>query len=490
MQGRKAGLDLSINPSKHKATIKPAMNRCLATHHCRKYVNPRQSSNHRQPSTFGPLIQREPLSYSIKLSPPTRAILWFDNMSEDEKVAEITGQSVARVTEMRKLLPNRKSSIVNPRFNPATVKNDAQTTAIIAHSRFPDLVQQFLVHKVKYGSTAEQLLYMSLSRHQEISRLVSKRPLVFVGHGDRTVLRNGRDVGNAFKAWDRVGTTQEALNEHIRLEDYLSYDEMMLSALIGVSGSSYFTNDGNRNNQAVPGPSGTFEERGVIIGLVGARFEREDHMESTYMLPPVARSRMHPDLRRIWNEFFGISPTALGTTFNNLAYQARMRLTAEVLLFEANRRAEMAGKKAYVYIVGLGLGVWQRSPDQARLYVEVFEQVIREQGSALAEVKTLEFAWIDVLGKQRQDMRNAAQQHGIDVLFSRRNPAAKLKGDKAGQLLVLSYAWDSNSFPGNEYWMDTLTASGDPAAACMSTIAELHNPVINPEFLNRLELLG
>lgn len=431
-------------------------------------------------------------SYSAFRRKPIRcSTLSFSTMAgENEKVAKITGQSVALVAEMRQHLPTTANSIVNPRFDPEVVKKDAESTTIIAHSRFPSLVQSFLEHKVIHGTADEKYLYAGLSWHDEISRLISKRPLVFMTSGDLTVLRNGKNIGNASKSWDRVGTAAEKLNTDLKHEEYLSYDEMMLSALIGVSGPSYFVNSGDRYNSARPGASGTFEERGVIIGLVGARFERPGHMESSYILPPAAGSRLHPDLLRIWHEFFGIKPTAPRNTFNDLAYQARIRLTAEILLFEANRRAQIAGKKAYVYIVGLGLGVWQRSRDQPRLYVDVFAQIIEERGHELTEIGTLEFAWIDVAMTERTKMRDAAEAHGIDVLFSRRDPASKLKDDRADQLLVLSYAWDSNSFPGNEYWMGSLQASGDPAAACMSTIAELHNPVINPGFLDRLERLG
>lgn len=411
-------------------------------------------------------------------------------MADDRKVAGITGQSVADVAEMRRHLPTESNSIVNPDFDRAVVKEDAESTTIIAHSRFPDLVKRFLQHKVAHGSPIEQSFYASLSWREEISRLISRRPLVFMGAGDLTVLRTGERFGYAAKSWDRVGTEEETLSHHLRLEDYLSYDEMMLSALLGVSGSSYFVNQGDRYNSAIPEPAGTFEERGVIIGLVGARFERPDHMEATYMLPRVAKSRMHPDLLRIWREFLGVSPRAPRTAFDTLAYQARIRLTAEILLFEANRRAMVAGKKAYVYIVGLGLGVWQISPDQAPLYVDAFVQAISNSGASLPEIGTLEFAWIEVPIADRRKTREAAQAHGIDVLFSKRNPASKLPEDKADQLLVLSYAWDSNSFPGNEYWIGSLQASGDPAAACMSTIAELHNSVINPALLGRLELLG
>lgn len=44
----------------------------------------------------------------------------------------------------------------------------------------------------------------------------------------------------------------------------------------------------------------------------------------------------------------------------------------------------------------------------------------------------------------------------------------------------MSYAWDGNALPGNEFWLGSLSGSGDPAAASSTQIAEIHNPHINP----------
>lgn len=71
-------------------------------------------------------------------------------------------------------------------------------------------------------------------------------------------------------------------------------------------------------------------------------------------------------------------------------------------------------------------------------------------------------------------------------------------------LPIVSWAWDSNALPGNEFWVvckktknirkvvcnfpifyqKLLSSSGDPAAACSTLITELHNPHINSLMVN------
>ena len=70
----------------------------------------------------------------------------------------------------------------------------------------------------------------------------------------------------------------------LQLAEALSYDELVLSALVGLSCPTRFINAGDRGNMAKPGACGTFEEEGIYVGLVGARFERRGRMEWAHML--------------------------------------------------------------------------------------------------------------------------------------------------------------------------------------------------------------
>lgn len=383
--------------------------------------------------------------------------------------------------------PIVNNSIKN--FDEETITQDAMSTDIVVHSGFPDLIQRFLEHKRAHGSEVEKALYSAedFTWQHEVSRLISKRAVTFMGHSDFTMLRDRTTMRGSMTAeWDRNGTNDQHLNNHLTLQEYLSYDEIMLSSLIGVSGPSFFINNGNRHNRGKPGVRGSFEPRGIIIGLVGARFERDDRMDSVHVLRSAKQPRQHPELSRIIQDFFGVTKDP-DADFDFPMYQARMRITIDILLLEAVERAKQAGKRAYTYVVGLGLGVWQYHADQPEHYVNTCVSALVQLGDKVRHIGTLDFAWITVSPACEQRAVDVGADLGVEVRFTRRNPAEKLDED---ELLVLSYAWDGNAFPGNEYWVGSLNGSGDPAAACMSTIGELHNPLINPDFLGRVRVLG
>jgi hypothetical protein len=376
-------------------------------------------------------------------------------------------------------------------FPAQVIEADARATHILIHPRYPALLTSFLDYKCAHGSSHEKALYATLTWQQLAGRFIHARPLTFVGSWDATMLRNGTDLtSHAYQEWDRNGTDLQHLNTHLTLEKYLSYDEIMLSSLLGVSGPSFFINTGSRGNCARPAPEGSYQSRGVIVGLVGSRFERKHRMDSVHILPPpsaehASRSIQDPEVSAMIQAFFG-ARRDVTQKFDVPMYKARSRITADMLLLEANARAAEVGTKAWAYVVGLGLGVWQYYQQQREWYVEVFGEAIAELD--LSHVGTVEFAYIQNLpAAVKEQVIHAGAQKDIRVVFSQRNPAEKLEGE---ELLVLSYAWDGNAFPGNEYWSGSLSGSGDPAAACMSTVAELHNPLVNPEFTQRIKIAG
>lgn len=409
--------------------------------------------------------------------------------SQQEPVISDMDSMLNRTRNLAVKPPISTNSMAN--FDSDAIRKYAERTRVVVHSRFPALIEAFLHHKREQGSANEKALYTaSFTWRDEVARLIEKRPLVFMGGSDYTVLRDGSRIpSNSCKEWDRNGTDEQHRNQVLTLQEYLSYDEIMLGSLIGVSGPSHFINDGGRYNCGEPGKPGTFEPRGFIVGLVGARFEREDRMDDALMKPSKTEPRMHPRLREAFYDFFQCTKNEM-VSFDVEMYKARMSITAEILLLEANLRAQEAGSghKARVYVVGLGLGVWQHHPKQAEWYIDAFAYLL--ENLDLSHIGTVEFAYISNVPPITQDhVTETAAKKGIRVLFSKRNPAAKLPAEESGEVLVLSYAWDGNAFPGNEYWNGSLCGSGDPAAACMSTIGELHNPLVNPDLARRVQVL-
>ena len=150
----------------------------------------------------------------------------------------------------------------------------AQDAYPIAEERLASLLDAFLQHKRNWGTPIEQELYLSMGVTALVDRLLRARPLAFLGRTDQYLLIGGERGGDGRGNFDTLTSSKDGA---FSLERLISYDEMQLSALIGISTPTPFINRGDRNNMGrlqrdcVP--------NGVYIGLVGARFERPERME-------------------------------------------------------------------------------------------------------------------------------------------------------------------------------------------------------------------
>lgn len=377
--------------------------------------------------------------------------------------------------------------------NPRDLETHINSAYPLLHHRCLPLLAAFLHHKATHGTQVERAVYEGMSLLGLVDRLLLKRPVTFLGRDDQYLLR---DKTRSKGGFEKIGSKHEA--SPLCLKDYLSYDEMKLSALLSVSSSSFFINDGSRKNQGVPGAKGSFQDSGVIVGMVGARLKKAGYMEwqDCVVTPKQNTSqagygpsagRQH--LQHLWARMWGMTlplweatseskdflQINKSTRLNVAAYKARMQLAAETLLAEAKSRATAAGLKAYVHVVGLGLGVWRCSPHQDVLFVDAWGDAIRS--SDVTNVAHIDFSWIGATACQ--GVRDGQVFPGTEVVlhFSKRSLHDPVP---PGTLLVVSYAWDGNSLPGNEYWIGKLSSTGDGAAACSSGVAELHNIHINP----------
>ncbi|KAI8423800.1 hypothetical protein MSG28_012811 [Choristoneura fumiferana] len=121
----------------------------------------------------------------------------------------------------------------------------------------------------------------------------------------------------------------------------------------------------------------------------------------------------------------------------------------------------------------IGLGVWKISAHQADVYVLTFLERVRSflKMGVLNHVTDVNFAYIkpsaSILGlftnitdetegvdSTEKRIFFESKRHpkgGINVQLENREPSAKLTGEHAGKLLVITYPWDGNAFPGNEF---------------------------------------
>lgn len=395
-----------------------------------------------------------------------------------------------------------------------TIEKHASNVHPILHARVLKLITDFLTYKKQNGSPVEKSLYASMDTNAFICRLITKRPLMFLGKNDSYLLRNKTKGQGQFET---IGTSQE--KAPLILADYLSYDEMQISALLGISVPTYFINNGSMQNKGVPGAPGSYQEEGVYVALVGARFEKPNHMEWQHMIiTPEQNTTQNgyglttpasSSLLSIWSDFYQTKfPTFEeakqelqeedqnktwlfykkyirldDTKFLNIeVYKKRLETILLPFLLHANECGQQQNKKVYCRVLGLGLGAWEVSTQQKELMSYLYDRLLNT--THLPNISDLEFIGFGDTVYESFTIEGIANRYHKSS--STGAPADKLNftntftGFHGDKLLVTMYAWDGNAYPGNEYWVGALAASGDPAAACCSTISELQNPLINP----------
>jgi hypothetical protein len=405
--------------------------------------------------------------------------------------------------EFQELLENRISYVVqNKNISPKTITTYAANTNPFYHSKILHLIHTFLHYKRLYGLPTEQKLYQTLSDKQFIQRLFLQRPIVFIGSNDYYLLYDGQ---SGIHLLDND-------NDDINLNNSLSYDEILISALLSIASPTDFINCGNRHNIGIC----TYEpllKNVIYIASVGARFEKPNYMEWVYIMitptqnissngygqvnesPRYYFMKMWADLYNVPylltyeelmlykethpNQFHLRYVQCMNGYFDREIYKKRIRLVIEPFLLEANSRAR-DNQSVFVHVVGIGLGVWQIHSCQLSDYVDVYATILQEV--PLPNISEICFSWINVQscgGIENQEyFTNTAAGNPIQIFFSNRNPGDMIPNNR---LLVAQYPWDGNAYPGNEYWIGSLSQSGDPAAACCSYISELQNPRINKE---------
>lgn len=394
-----------------------------------------------------------------------------------------------------------------------------ENTQILIHPSVEVLIDRFLRYKSRFGSEIEQQLYLNLSRPAFIARLLTTPSPIFKDSKTSPLVRNGKKSVEGFES------TELDKESELQLTDCLSYDEMEILALIGISIPTHFINDGNYLNQGLLDLSSNYEKEGLCLGLVGPSLEREGFMEYQSIMVSWIQNRPEkgygplPEREeddnaitgkmRLFTEFYKIDYFPTYEEIQKLnseevteidffecdegfirkdIYQERMKILIEIFLSKANEQAGKTRQKAYAQPCGWGFCKQLKYDIQHQWFIEVFFEVIRK--NTYPHVADIDFSFFMKLENYSRSLekfiqKNGETLNGIKLHFpspaKSREPCAKLRGSDAGKLLVNSYESSGNAYCRNEHWRGLPTSSTETAiigASPLLFFAQL--PEINP----------
>ena len=176
-------------------------------------------------------------------------------------------------------------------------------------------------HPVKPESITDEQLQLL------IHRLITNKPPAFYDADEKFLLRNNEARNNGYRNFLDLHK-KSAQDVHFNLENYISSDELLLASLIGLSGKTYFVNNGAPNNRGVlPAIAEDIIEDGAytastqnLIDLQSMVLEPlgTDVVDLKYIasgnradenLENYNAKEYNAEKSKIWQEFYGITNT-------------------------------------------------------------------------------------------------------------------------------------------------------------------------------------
>jgi Domain of unknown function (DUF4804) len=422
-----------------------------------------------------------------------------------------------------------------------SIVQHAQSVNVGISPKLAEGLLNFATYMCEQGSHEEKEIYKNIALPNLVHRYFSCRPLAAYGIRD---LKTGEYLKEQFLFRDNTMSLVlkgKPMPAHITLTDYISPDEIMWSSLLSLSSWTCCINSGSRKNVGHPNQGGVpYKKEIVFVGVVGPRFEVSNEFDWKLMVITKDQntaqngygvSHCNNGALGIWEKFYNTKfptyeeaethrkehaneqrfvPVGNPTDnylFNVPVYKQRVEIAAESFFTDGSARASTAGTLAYLHVVGLGIGLWAiDKKKQEQWMLEKYAHMIRNNKYRAKGIGAINFSWFDPSEEIKKELIQIGLDNDIVIWFSKKDPAAQDPIDKAdlgeelfnewmnrlerlgsslpsylkGMITVAMYAWDGNAYPGNEYWLGALDSSGDPAAACCSTITQTQNILVNP----------
>ena len=344
-------------------------------------------------------------------------------------------------------------------------------------------------------------IYKDLEVNQIKQRLLTKRPHVYYLHNNVWSIGNEKsEVGRQtyIDATDKYRTS------------YIHPDEAALSAFLGVWVPCTAINEGDRKESlgTKSYDDDTFFSDPIIVGQVGARLESPMDAETWHLykknvtqdqdksnkslLDEVVEEHLDKTVKKLSLERTQDFYVDDQNLVHGARYVARSYLIHQALFGQVVCNYKKLRNRVVIRLTGLGLGNWLGRADMnvaTNLYLTGVMKALESFGEDdLVCIKRIEMCWFRDLTKTEQietamekEMKKK-QDKLPPINFIQTGFFEKTQDfDDSNDIFIIQFAWDGMSYLGNEYWLGKhkFGASGDPQAACNSTLPYIAHPDIN-----------